>query len=133
MRNQDKQLGWNTVERRRFKMTTFTKKTCCCPTILSPQTFLYTILYTWCCFLFSTCHAQLFSSAVVFMVPLLPESPPSPFSFVSRSLSLPAGVQQGRWNLQPNKGALRGSSSAFHRAVRYTTFHLALSSLLCFG
>lgn len=29
------------------------------------------------------------------------------FSFVPRSLPLPAGVQQGHWNLQPNKDSLR--------------------------
>lgn len=46
------------------------------------------------------------------------------FSFVSRSLLLPAGVQQGRWNLQPNKDALRKTSSAFQRAAWYMTVHL---------
>ncbi len=39
------------------------------------------------------------------------------FFFVSRSLPLPAGVQQGHWNLQPNKDSLRKTPSAFQRAV----------------
>lgn len=39
------------------------------------------------------------------------------FFFVSRSLPLPTGVQQGHWNPQPNKDSLRKMPSGFQQAV----------------
>lgn len=53
--------------------------------------------------------------------PLSLYPPPSLFHCLSLTPSLPASVQHGHWNLQPNKDPLRKMATVFQRAVQYMT------------